>query len=89
MQPNGSLTVNRHRIFSEQKNARETYLESVGPAASAGLLELASLGAHVRLDGVVGVQVVDTESALKTVNRTGIRKTDCHKLNEEWRGEGH
>lgn len=38
-----------------------SYLESVGPAASAGLLELATLGAHVRLDGVVCVQVVDAE----------------------------
>lgn len=42
----------------------QRYLESVGPAASAGLLELASLGAHVRLDGVVGVQVVDAENAV-------------------------
>lgn len=41
-----------------------TYLESVGPAASAGLLELATLGAHVRLDGVVGVQVVDAANGV-------------------------
>ncbi len=45
----------------EQTVFQNAYLESVGPAAAAGLLELASLGAHVRLDGVVGVQVVDAE----------------------------
>ena len=40
-----------------------SHLESVGPAASASLLELAALGAHVRLDRVVGVKVVDPGTA--------------------------
>lgn len=47
----------------------QVYLESVGPAASAGLLELATLGAHVRLDGVVGVQVVDAENGVSKTAR--------------------
>lgn len=46
-----------------QTVTKQSYLESIGLAASTGLLELASLGAHVRLDGVVGVQVVDADSA--------------------------
>lgn len=47
--------------MSNTNDRCQLYLESVGPATSAGLLELASLGAHVWLDGVVGVQVVDAE----------------------------
>eukprot|EP00178_Gracilaria_changii_P016258 TRINITY_DN4609_c1_g1_i2.p1 TRINITY_DN4609_c1_g1~~TRINITY_DN4609_c1_g1_i2.p1 ORF type:complete len:214 (+),score=27.03 TRINITY_DN4609_c1_g1_i2:306-947(+) len=47
------------RLLLAHRPSEKLDLESVGPAASAGLLELATLRAHVRLDRVVGVQVVD------------------------------
>lgn len=53
-----------------------SHLESVGPAATTGLLELAALGPDVRLDGVVGVQVVDAK----------IRKIRCNT--RRWSREG-
>lgn len=64
-----------------------SYLEAVGPAASTGLLELASLRAHVRLDAVVGVQVVDTGTAMdakykrQQMEASGVTDTQTAEIN--------
>lgn len=60
--------------------SENSHLESVGPAATTGLLELATLGAHVRLHTVVGVQVVHAESRARMIESK--IETVCE--NHEW-----
>ena len=64
-------------------------LETARSTTTTSTLEFASLGAHIRLDSVVGVWVVDGSSVSKVSEcLTGFRSSEKDGIGSLWSTEG-